>query len=343
MPKRKLKIIKKSSSILMNLTIKTSLIAFLIVIFCIITGLFFSATKITTTMFLTINFIPLMQAIFSINFIYFIIFGSITIALMLYCGKELNKPQNYLITGGAFLTGSIIALILFNLTEYFLVIILSIAGIPLAINYLSKKEEEVKYMKKFRSGASGAGRFLVVFGVAFIIYLALFGYTTRNSLEKNVTNDILAISLGNQETLAEQIQGQIIDLLIQGQQSTIQGIKSIPSYSELEKKNDVDVLTFVTTIEAIESHFESEAYKSELSDQIALNPQNNIGKTIIEQIPLIGFFKKYAWILYTITAFFLISFINEILVKNIAGFFYYLISLIKESTKKQKAEQNQNN
>ena len=344
MPKRKLKIKKKTSFILMNSDLKIGALALLIVIFCILTGMFFSATKITTQMFLTINFIPLMQAMMSLNFVYFILSGAITIALLLVCGKELIKPLNFIVPGGAFLVGAIIALLLFNLAEYLFVIIISLIGVPLSVSYLSKREEEVKYMKKFRSGASGAGRFLIIFGIAFILYLAMVSYSTRDTLEKNVATDILEVSIGNQDTLAKQIQDQFVGMLVSGQQATVQGIKSTPAYLTLEKKTDVDSLSFVATMEAIETQFKTDAYKKQLNDQISLNPQTNLGETIIEQIPAIGFFKKYAWLLYIMTSFFLVTFISEVLVKNFAGLFYYILYSIEGFTPtKQKTEQNPNN
>jgi len=323
-----------------------SILLFILVLF---TAYFFSLTGINTQMFLTINTFPLMGAIFSINFLIFIILSSVCLGIILSIGRKYLLKYALMLIAAGFLPGIILATLLFQKTiiEFALPIILFLIGIPLGIKFLSQKEKELHYLVTFRSGTSAAGRILLIACIGFLACLVIASIGNQDTLKQNFVPEFLGMTIGNGISLGEQFQGQFALSIAEQQRETIKTIQALPEMKSLETKNDPDVLALENKLELMKANVSSNEFKQKIMQNLA-DQKIDLGGEILKQLPLIATLSSYTWIIYVISGFIIVFFITNLFVKNISSAVYALIMLIypknikivkKEA--KRTAEQNE--
>ncbi|MEK6959025.1 MAG: hypothetical protein AABW59_03205 [archaeon] len=308
---------------------KALILVALIAIVSFIGTYFFSASGMTLEKFLTPNFIPLLGSILTLNFVAFLFCSAIVIALILFLGRKFNFYYALGLSATGLMAGSCIGVFVFNLFDFFLAVLFANVGIFWALLVLEPKEKELKYAQIIRSGSFAAEKIILFASIGLFFGVMIATVSNQAFYEKKFTDDLLAMTIGNEKTMKDAIQEPLITGIADAQKQTIDALRLAPQFTVLKSKNDADVLIFVATIDALSGQFGSESYKDTLRDQISKSPAtSSFSETLLKSIPLMATSAKAAWIIYAIQAIIMALFIGGIIVKNGAGIVYNLFALV---------------
>ncbi len=311
--------------------IKDILLSFFVMIGVILSGFFFSITNITLEKMLTINIFPILEKIFTIEFLFFLIILSLTIAVILFIIKT-KKEDAFIINFVGYFLGCLITVIFFNLLEFFVPLLFGLAGILIISKTQAGKEKEYKTMKTLRAGINSTGKIITLLAFGVMVFLLVITIPNASDYEEAFVEDFLKITVGEND-VDTSIQESIIESTIEAQISTVEAIKSIRGFSKLHEKDDIDVITFLMNFENLERTLKSEEYKERvIAETIQKTTQEKIGAEMIEQIPLIKNIASFSWIIYPLLAFLIIIGIGNIIIKNVAGLIF--LGFVKIGEKK---------
>jgi len=299
---------------------------------------FFGQTGITIQSIMTINSFPLLSAILSINFMIFLIFASLSLALILIIGKKYDFKYALIFSITGYLIGIILSTILFKqLVNVFILMSFGLIAIPAGIVYINKREDELKYFKKIRAAATGAGRMLLILGLGFFFTLAFIGITNQEKLKEEFIPGFLQMTIGEGVTLDDTFQGQLVDAILGSQNQLVDTILGFDEFDSFQTKNDSDGLALKTKIETIKSNLQNENTKKMALSK--LKEQNiDMGKELIAKINFINQVSKLAWVLYAIAGFLLFTLLGGAVIKNLSAIFYTGLFYIFPALHKEKAE-----
>ncbi|MDD4251178.1 MAG: hypothetical protein PHX27_03235 [Candidatus ainarchaeum sp.] len=307
--------------------LKTNFVySIILIIFALTTGYFFYMAGIKFQNFLTINIFELLDLMLTFNFVLFIIFASITIAIIELIIKKFNPKIAIIISTICFLISAILIGFFFGLIEFIIPTFFGIIGIFFATITQANKEKEYKTMPILRSGISSGGKIVLFIGLGMLLFTLMITIQNQEFYEADFVKEFQNITIGEQKSIQYQIQEPLINSIIQTQKQTINAIKKINGFNELENKNDTDVLTFISGFKNFEITINSEEYKKTLNEQYTIQQEEqDISQQILESIPLIKSLSKYAWLIYSILSFLLIMGIGNIIIKNLSGIIYSII------------------
>ncbi len=317
-------------------------LALILAIITVLTIFLFAQTGITENHFLTLNIIPLAKILLGLNFWVFVIFSAIPIALVLFIGKNFDYSQSAIFAGGGMLIGGFGGMFLFGQTLLVIPIIFVVISLPLAIRFEKAKEKELKMMPELRAGIGAAGKITLAFSIGVLALLLLSAYPLRTNFESTFGEELVGITIGDSQSLKSTVSNTIGQVIVETQRQTVEQITALPQYTKLRGKEDIDVITFVATMDALQSQVNSTAYKETVVEQVNKGGDSvDLIKTIENTLPL-SKVSQYAWIMYSLSGFILSLMIGSIIVKNLAGFFYALIVTLggKKISKKASSEEN---
>jgi hypothetical protein len=318
--------------------IKGLILSILILALALTTAFFFSLSQAKIDLLFTPNVIPLLKVLLSTNFMFFLLSGSVTIALILITIRMLETKEAILFSCAGYLLGGILGCVIFGMMEYLLAVAFGMIGVILAAKMLNEKEQELKYMQTIRSGAFASGKIITLFAVGFLIFMLIIAYPNQKVYEDKFTEEILNFTIGNTQTLKEQITSPLTDLIIKTQKTTILGIKSAPTYTALQTTSDPEDLAFVMTMNAIEQEIDKKEYETLVKSQLQQSTaQLDFGKEILKDIPFVSLTAKNAWLIYCVSGFILILIMGNLIIKNISTILYWV--LVKIIPKKQNNEE----
>ncbi len=295
----------------------------------ILTGAyFFTLTGITVNQFLTINTIPLLKEMASINFVLFLVCASFAIGFITAIGRKYLFKYSMLFSLTGTLIGIICALLLFpQLLEFFAPIIVFLLAIPISLKNLQDREHELKYMAVLRSGASAAGRIVVIVCTGFFIYLIAFSVTNKDTLEANFVPELLSYTVGDGPVLSDQFNESLANAMAIQQQQTIEQIQSLDSLKNLQAKNDPDGLALASQLDATKAYVTSNDFKTKVTENLK-NQKVDLGEGVMKQLPMMSLFSRYAWIIYPIAALIMTMFIGNLVIRNLsAGVYSFLMRI----------------
>jgi uncharacterized integral membrane protein len=238
----------------------------------------------------------------------------------------------------AYCIAAAISIIGFELTDFFIPILFGLIAMPFGIKFLKEKEQELKYFPRVRSGASAAGRMVLVISIGFLVSLAIIGIVNQPTIEKNFVGETLKMTVGDGITLDDSFLNSLTGVLIDSQVQTVNMIKNWNEVKNLENKNDLDGLMLVQKLDAMKAGLQSKTTQEQMVEQMK-GKKIDYGSQIMEKMPIMKEYAKYAWIMYAISAFVIIIAIGNLIVKNLSAVIYSMILFILPET--QKTEQNQ--
>jgi len=290
---------------------------------------FFAASGITLGMLLTINAMPLVKAMLSINFALFVVMSGTAVAGIITLAKTQNSNNTLMFLEVAYLAGICGSVLIFNLLDFVLALGFGAIGIYFAATMLTSKEAELKKWAIARSGAASAGKITLFIAVGLFLSIIILTAQNQAYYEKNFVSDLLSITIGDSSTLKDSLNEPLVETMIQTQQQTVQAIMATPQYVALEQKSDAEVLGFVATMDSIETQMKTKQYKDTILQEISSQSNSlDIGEGIIAQMPMIKIAAQYAWILYAIEGLILLLFIGGLFTKNIAALIYFVLEKI---------------
>ena len=302
----------------------------------IMSGYFFSLTQISLNSFLTINMIPLMDSIMTLNFLFFCISAAIGIGILISIGHFYELKKATLISAPAYVLSIIILTVIFNLTSFFIPLILGIIAIPICFLSL-KKSNEMKVFPVLRGGSYASGKFILIIGIVLFLVLLFVSISQSNTLSENFTKDLLTTTVGGNMTLSDQISLQLASSISTQQVSTIDLMLEQQEMKNLIAAGSPDAINFNRKLLAYKEAYAGEEFKTNISNQ--LKSQNvDFGTELLNKFPILTTMAKYVFIIYPLLAFILFIFIGNLVIKNLAGLvFAGVVKLIpiKESTEKK--------
>lgn len=289
----------------------------------IMAGYFFSLTNITLTSFMTINSLPLIDSIMSINFLLFCISASIGIGIIISLGSFYNLKEASIISIPSYVLSVLVLITAFNLTQFFAPLILSAFAIPICFMSL-QKAREMKTFPILRVGIYSSGKFVLATGISLFVVLLLIGFTQAQNLEENFTTDLLSTMVGTNLTLSDQFTLQFAQSISTQQVNTIDLMLEQEELKNLIESDSIDAINYHQKLLAYKDAYEGEEYRSKLATDLK-NNKINFGEEFLTKFPFLITLAKYAFILYPIFAFVLFIFLGNILIKNIAGLVFSII------------------
>ncbi len=333
----------------MNYSTNTIILSIITIISSISTAYFFSLSGININNFLTINFFQLLEAVLTIQFALFLIFASLSISAILSIIKNNEFLTGITFSLISYILGAIIGTLLFGLINFLIPILFGSIGIFLAIKTQEQKEKEYKSMPILRAGINSAGKVILFISIGFFVYLLFVTIPNQVNYEKQFSNDFLSITIGGEKnSVQDSVQSQVIDIVIQTQKETLNSIKQFSGFSSLQESSDISSINFYNNFVAYEQVINSNEYKNNLKEQnIEQNNTSNLGKTILDNLPFIEKTARYAWLLYALSGLILTLFLGNLIIKNLAGIFYFLLNSAFNQKKpysklKTDAEENEN-
>lgn len=303
-------------------------LAFLIFITTIAATYLFSTLNLDVSAFLTINIFPIIEAMVSVNGIVFVIVVALPIALILLVGEEFDYYHALILAETGYLLGAIVGAFAFGLVEWILPLIFAALGIAWAIKWLRLKEKELKSKFKFSAGSGAAEKIIVVSLIGFVIFVGLSGFAQKEALGDSFANDLMDITIGDQDTFKDSVTELAIGISVKSQQAVVNSITDLSSYQALSGKSDIDVLTFVAQVDALKSEINQPNYSDSLKEAVAADSGDfDITSQLIEKLPLMEI-REHIWIVYAIFALLLAHMIGTLIVKNIASGYYVLFKVI---------------
>jgi len=302
-------------------------------IMIIVSAYFFSVTGITLEQFLTINTIPLLKEVLTINFAAFLLSASFAIGFILAIGKKyLFKYAMMFALIGA-LIGISGALILFpQLVDFFIPMAILLLAIPISLKNLQAREKELKYMAIARSGAGAAGRIVSIVCIGFFLYLIFFTLANTQKYEDDFAPELLTYTIGNGPVLSDQFNLSLANAMAIQQQQTIEQIQGLDSMKNLIAKGDSDGLALASQLGATKTYVTSQEFKNKIVETLK-SQKVDLGEGVLKQLPMLQLFSKYAWLLYPIAALILTMFIGNIVIRNLgAGIYFMLIRIFGKKT-----------
>ncbi|OQA31043.1 MAG: hypothetical protein BWY55_00670 [archaeon ADurb.Bin336] len=289
----------------------------IIIISFVMGGYFFSQTQISLNTFLTINISPLIESIISLDFLLFCISVSIGLGVMMSLGSFYETKKATIFATGSYLLSILITVILFNLYDFLVPLIISAFTIIFCIKSL-QKAREYKVYPILRTGIYASGRFFLILSTAFFFLLLFNSITQINYLESNFSNELLNSTVGNEITLSDQFTLQLAKSIAKNQSDTIELLQKQEELVRMTDEGITDALIYNQKLSAYKTAYNEEEYIQKLAENIK-NNQIDMGKEIVTKFPIINSMAKYAFILYPLSAFILVLFIGNLIIKNIAG------------------------
>jgi hypothetical protein len=307
----------------------TIALTIILIISIISANFFFAATTITLDHFLTVNAFPLINAMISMEFIAFLFFVSLAIACILVIISHANTQYALGFSLAGYALGVTIGTIIFGNVGFLIPLLLAAGGIPLALESLKKKEKEYNSLPKLRSGMNAAGKIVILTGVGLLLFILIITFPIQEQYEHEFTAEILNTTIGENNNFGEMLQTPMIDVIINSQKQTLTSVKKMPGFSEFENKQDSDVLTFINSFNTFENMINSNSHKETITSQFNQQKENQeLNTQLLEQLPIISELSKLAWLMYGFSAFILVLFIGNLIVKNVAGLLYVLINYL---------------
>ena len=317
------------------------LLAFLLFVTTVASAYTFSLLNIGMHDFLTINYIPLMKAIFSIEGLVFFLLSSMPIAIILLIGERFDYYRALTFSESGYLLGALISVFAFGLYEWMLPLVFVAVGIIWAIKWLKLKESELNSKLKFSAGQGAAEKIIIVSLIGFFIFLTLTAVTESKQIEANFVPDLLAVSLGDTDSFKDSITDMVVGISVESQRKTVDSITDLASYKKLSEKNDTDVLTFLLQVEALKTEMNKTSYTQTIKEVTAQQTGDiDITSKIIEQLPVAGV-SKLAWLLYIIVAFVTLHMVGSLIVKNLSALYFTGLKVFFEKAFPKEAIVNQ--
>ncbi|MFA7133248.1 MAG: hypothetical protein WC108_08125 [Bacteroidales bacterium] len=302
----------------------------------IMSGYFFSLTNITLNSFLTINSIALIDSIMSLNFLLFCISSSVGIGIIISMGSFYNLKEASIISIPAYVLSILVLVVAFNLTSFFVPLILGTFAIPICLMSI-QKAREMKTFPILRAGIYSSGKFVMIIGIALFVVLLIIGLTQSQELEKNFTTDLLSTMVGNNLTLSDQFVLQFAQSIAAQQVNTIDLMLEQTELTNLIESNSIDAINYHQKLIAYRNAYQEEEYLSKLATSMK-NNKINFGEEFLTKFPILRTVAKYTFIVYPFMAFIMIMFIGNIIIKNLAGLvFSGIVKYVpdKEETEKK--------
>ncbi|MDD2531150.1 MAG: hypothetical protein PHY04_01570 [Candidatus ainarchaeum sp.] len=292
----------------------------IILISFVMGGYFFSQTQISLNSFLTINIGPLFESIISLDFLLFCVSISIGLGVMISLGSFYEIKKATIFATGSYLLSIIITVILFNLYDFLAPLLISAFTIVFCIKSL-QKAREYKIFPILRIGIYSSSQFFLIFSTAFFFLLFFNSINQISYLESNFSNEILGSTIGNEVTLSDQFTLQLAQAIAKNQSDTIELMQNQEELLRMTDEGITDALIYNQKLSAYKTAYSEEEYIQKIAETMK-NNQLNIGEEIVNKFPIIKLMAKYAFLLYPLSAFLLILFIGNIIIKNLAGLIF---------------------
>ncbi len=292
----------------------------------LISTFFLFLTKIEIADFLTINIFPLIQKTLSIYFLVFVISISIIISISFCASKRFESKKAKIIILPTWIISSLIGLIIFNKLDFLIVFLFSTIGLFLLIK--SSENEST-----FSSGFNSAKKVTLFFSIGLFISILLITFPNASEFEENFNKDLLNTTIGEEDNFKAIIEDSLITAIISTQKETINSIENFQSYKTLQEKEDIDAQNFITQINSLKTAISSKEYENQIKE--TLPKDNNLGNTILAQMPIIQNISKLSWIIYPLSGLVLSISLFGIVVQILTGIIYTLLRKIVNKPKKE--------
>jgi hypothetical protein len=311
----------------MDQNITGGILAGVLAILVLISGLLISLTGITIDYFLTINLLPVMNTFLSPYFIGFLITASLTLCIIMIIITKLDQQKALIFSLVGYLIGIGIILALFIQLEFIVTLLLGGVGIALSIKGYEK--QKIGFSPDFKTGASIAGKIVIFVGIGLFLTTLLITLPNASEYEQNFSKDIID-SFISSDTL--NINSQLISAVGKLQKETIVSIQATEEYKKLQSNNDPDFFDFEMKLEEIKILYASDEYTKAIASETEKISSSEVGNQNLPlELPFVKDLAKFAWLIYAILALVSVLFIGEIILKNLSALIFAIISKISPS------------
>lgn len=286
-------------------------------------GYFFSLTNITLNSFLTINSLPLIDSILSINFLLACISTSIGLGILVSLGSFYELKRACIVSIPFYVLSVLIVTLAFSQSSFFAPLLLGGFAIPICFMSI-QKAREMKTFPILRAGIYSTGKFILVIGGALFLVLLVIGFFQSGELEDKFTEELLSTMIGNNLTLSDEFTLQLSSSIAMQQESVIDLMLDQEELQKLIESDSIDAINYEQKLLAYKDAYASKEHQLKIATDLK-NNKINFGEEFLTKFPILTTFAKYSFILYPLSAFILFMFIGNIILKNIAGLIFSIM------------------
>ncbi|MBU2476489.1 hypothetical protein KKG83_03390 [Candidatus Micrarchaeota archaeon] len=288
----------------LNFSKKNIVFAVLVFLSVILWVYFLNSTELTLTEMLDLSQMnSTIDKLNSSNFIFFLLFFPLTIALItIQCKTEENKINSFIVSLGGVLLGLIASMFLFPLMqEYLLIGIFYLIGVGLAVEMIYTRLLELKKYVSLRILGTGIQRTTTILALGLFLLVAFTVNENHEYYSEKIDEELLKMAGGEQAK--EQLTTGVVDAIVESHKQLADQITSLSSFQALENSSDPNAVIFHTGIIEMKDQLYSPKYRQQIIDEI--NKQNAVSddqlksvlSSVKEQMPLFGVIVDFLWLI----------------------------------------------
>ncbi|MEK6941697.1 MAG: hypothetical protein AABW85_02480 [archaeon] len=291
------------------------------------------------------DFGALFKSLTSIWFILFLVFFPVSYALLVAFTRLVEKRTLQGIAATAFILDGVIFLFVFpGIAQEFLLGFFYLISLVVAVEVAFVKFRETKSLALFRVPHSSVSQAMGILGIGLFVSTALFVLPIQPQMVSDFEKKLF------ENFKLEDVQSDVADttskIIVQTQTETLKQLIATPSFSAMSRKEDSDVVLFVTMMDTLYVKVQEPQYASDLKQKIAAQNANTLTQGKFEQaleqvkkkLPIFSIFENYFWLIAALASMSIFFFASTIIIKPIGTIFGALFSLIAEQFNKKVPE-----
>lgn len=310
---------------------KSIILGVLIFFLCFASLFFLSAVNILPESFFSFEFEFLLDAIFSWNSLFFVLFLAITISLVGFIFVKENFFESIIAGILPFCLALFLGIFIFGLADYLIPAIFVVLGLFL-FSFLLFRDEDWVEKRKVKDFGGFLQKTIYVGAFGFLV----FGFFVLQPINDDLFDDFMSqitdMALGD-NLLQETTSSLLADLSIQNQLIILNTIEVNSSYSDLRNSDSVESTNFVSFFNSLKQKINSEEYKDDLYSTYevgigVVEDSVNMEDMLYESVPFFKVLNEWIWVLYSVLLFGISVFFGGIILKNISLLFLAIIKKV---------------
>ena len=247
---------------------------------------------------------------------------------------EREKMEVYKIGLIGTIIGLLISTIIFGFTlDAIVVSFFFLISIVVLIETANFKKDELKHLITFRTASAASRKAFFLLGISLLLISATDGIQNQDKYVDELGDMVMNIAFANAGGGSDPAE-LAADLLIRTQKETIDGLMALSTFTVLRNKEDVDVKTFVASMDNLADNVDSRETRQATIDKI--KERQGTAQSILtfdfvrDQSPLIDMVANYYWLLTAFSVFFMFIFYVNLIAGNVAGLYASIIRKLIE-------------
>lgn len=305
-------------------------------------GFFLNATGISLETLLGLNgFSKMVSGFLNLNFLLFIVFFPLTIALASSFTQVFERKTIYIQAVSSFAVFGIISLLLFpTLSQFWPVGLAFIIALIIAVESSFVKFQELKTLHFLRAASSAVGQVNTFVAIALFIFTAMFVLPNQEKIVLELEGKAISSVMSGDFT--QGLSETASTFFIEGQKQSLQTIISSQQFLALAQKDDPEDIAFVQAASAVFEEVQSPQYEQEVKEKFEESASASLDQEKFmesfnkakQNISPLVFFEKFFWLFAGLIVSSIYLFVGNIAFKPLGAVYGFLAGLFAQNLEK---------